>query len=74
MGMSVPAREPVPELDAEDALRGVVNQLTVNGEQMTVIIPGPSSRRCARSPSSPVAWEAATCTLLPRACLGSAAE
>jgi len=38
--MSVPAREPVPELDAEDALRGVVNQLTINGERMTVIIPG----------------------------------
>jgi hypothetical protein len=38
--MSVPTREPVPELDAEDALRGVVNQLTINGERMTVIIPG----------------------------------
>jgi hypothetical protein len=38
--MSVPAREPVPELDAEDALHGVVNQLTINGERMTVIIPG----------------------------------
>jgi hypothetical protein len=40
--MSVPAREPepVPELDAEDALRGVVNQLTINGERMSVIIPG----------------------------------
>jgi hypothetical protein len=32
--------EPAPELDAEDALRGVVNQLIVNGERMTVIIPG----------------------------------
>jgi hypothetical protein len=39
-GMSEPAREPVPELDAEDALHGVVNQLTINGERMTVIIPG----------------------------------
>jgi hypothetical protein len=38
--MSEPAREPVPELDAEDALRGVVNQLTINGQRMTVIIPG----------------------------------
>ena len=38
--MSEPAREPVPELDAGDALRGVVNQLTINGERMTVIIPG----------------------------------
>jgi hypothetical protein len=38
--MSLPAREPVPELDAEDALHGVVNQLTINGERMTVIIPG----------------------------------
>src|SRR5260221_8196273 len=38
--MSVPAREPVPELDAEDALHGVVNQLTINGQRMTVIIPG----------------------------------
>jgi hypothetical protein len=38
--MSEPAREPVPELDAEDALHGVVNQLTINGERMTVIIPG----------------------------------
>jgi hypothetical protein len=32
--------EPAPELDAEDALRGVVNQLTINGERMPVIIPG----------------------------------
>jgi hypothetical protein len=32
--------EPAPELDARDALRGVVNQLIVNGEPMTVIIPG----------------------------------
>jgi hypothetical protein len=38
--MSVPEREPVPELDAEDALRGVVNQLTINGQRMSVIIPG----------------------------------
>jgi hypothetical protein len=40
--MSTPAREPepVPELDAGDALRGVVNQLTINGERMPVIIPG----------------------------------
>jgi len=38
-GMSEPARE-LPELDAEDALRGVVNQLIVNGERMPVIIPG----------------------------------
>ncbi|HUZ25188.1 MAG TPA: hypothetical protein VMV07_15645 [Streptosporangiaceae bacterium] len=32
--------EPAPELDAEDALRGVVNQLIINGERMPVIIPG----------------------------------
>lgn len=32
--------EPAPELDAEDALRGVVNQLVINGERMPVIIPG----------------------------------
>ncbi|MGH3277148.1 MAG: hypothetical protein ACRDNZ_22820 [Streptosporangiaceae bacterium] len=32
--------EPAPELDAEDALRGVVNQLDINGERMSVIIPG----------------------------------
>ena len=40
--MSVPAREPepIPELDAEDALRGVVNQLVINGDRMPVIIPG----------------------------------
>jgi hypothetical protein len=38
--MSEPAREPVPELDAEDALRGVVNQLVINGQRMPVIIPG----------------------------------
>jgi hypothetical protein len=40
--MSMPAREPeaAPELDAWEALRGVVNQLYINGEQMTVIIPG----------------------------------
>jgi hypothetical protein len=40
--MSMPAGQPdpVPELEAEDALRGVVNQLTINGERMSVIIPG----------------------------------
>lgn len=32
--------EPAPELDAQDALRGVVNQLVINGERMPVIIPG----------------------------------
>lgn len=32
--------EPAPELDAEDALGGVVSQLYVNGERMTVIVPG----------------------------------
>ncbi len=32
--------EPAPELDAEDALHGVVNQLYINGERMTVIVPG----------------------------------
>lgn len=32
--------DPAPELDAEDALRGVVSQLYINGERMTVIIPG----------------------------------
>lgn len=37
--MSEPAHE-LPELDAEDALRGVVNQLMINGERMSVIIPG----------------------------------
>lgn len=37
--MSEPAPEP-PELDAQDALRGVVNQLTIHGERMSVIIPG----------------------------------
>jgi hypothetical protein len=37
--MSEPAREP-PQLEAEDALRGVVNQLTVGGQRMPVIIPG----------------------------------
>lgn len=37
--MSEAARE-LPELDAEDALRGVVNQLTIRGQQMPVIIPG----------------------------------
>jgi hypothetical protein len=38
--MSEPAREPVPELDAEDALRGVVNQLVINGQRTPAIIPG----------------------------------
>jgi len=37
--VSEPASEP-PELDAQDALRGVVNQLTIHGERMSVIIPG----------------------------------
>ena len=37
--MSEPAPE-LPELEAEDALRGVVNQLVINGERMPVIIPG----------------------------------
>ena len=37
--MSEPASEP-PELDAQDALRGVVNQLAIHGERMAVIIPG----------------------------------
>jgi hypothetical protein len=32
--------EPAPELDVEDALRGVVNQLVINGERMSVIVPG----------------------------------
>jgi len=32
--------EPAPELDAQDALRGVVSQLVINGERMPVIIPG----------------------------------
>ncbi|MGH3302541.1 MAG: hypothetical protein ACRDOK_12815 [Streptosporangiaceae bacterium] len=32
--------EPAPELDPEDALRGVVNQLIIHGERMPVIIPG----------------------------------
>jgi hypothetical protein len=36
--MSVPAGE--PELEVEDALRGVVNHLIVNGRRMPVIIPG----------------------------------
>jgi hypothetical protein len=35
-----PMAEPVPELDEEDALRGVVNQLVVHGRRMPVIIPG----------------------------------
>jgi hypothetical protein len=40
--MTVPARkpDPEPELEAEDALRGVVNQLVINGERIPVIIPG----------------------------------
>jgi hypothetical protein len=39
--MSEPASElPAPELDAEDALHGVVNQLIINGQRMPVIIPG----------------------------------
>ena len=39
--MSEPAPElPAPELDAEDALHGVVNQLIINGQRMPVIIPG----------------------------------
>jgi hypothetical protein len=37
--MSEPASV-LPELDAEDALRGVVNQLMINGERMSVIVPG----------------------------------
>lgn len=32
--------EPAPELDTEDALRGVVNQLIIHGQRMPVIIPG----------------------------------
>ena|SRR5579863_564923 len=32
--------QPAPELDAEDALRGVVNQLVINGRRVPVIIPG----------------------------------
>lgn len=31
--------EPAPELDEEDARRGVMNQLMVDGESMSVIIP-----------------------------------
>jgi hypothetical protein len=38
--MNSPTRDPVRELDAEDALRGVVNQLVINGKRMPVIIPG----------------------------------
>jgi methyl-accepting chemotaxis protein len=37
--MSEPVRE-LPELDPEDALHGVVNQLTIHGRRMPVIIPG----------------------------------
>lgn len=32
--------EPAPELDAEDALHGVINQLIIGGRRMPVIIPG----------------------------------
>ncbi len=32
--------EPAHEIEAEDALRGVVNQLDINGQRMPVIIPG----------------------------------
>jgi hypothetical protein len=32
--------EPAPDLEVEDALRGVVSQLVINGERMPVIIPG----------------------------------
>ncbi len=32
--------DPAAELDPEDALRGVVNQLTIHGQRMPVIIPG----------------------------------
>jgi hypothetical protein len=32
--------EPAYDLDPEDALRGVVNQLTIHGQRMPVIIPG----------------------------------
>ncbi|HEY2574991.1 MAG TPA: hypothetical protein VGI74_01660 [Streptosporangiaceae bacterium] len=32
--------EPVPELDADEALHGVINQLVINGQRMPVIIPG----------------------------------
>ena len=32
--------EPASELEVEDALRGVVNQLVINGERIPVIIPG----------------------------------
>jgi hypothetical protein len=32
--------DPGHELDAEDALHGVVNQLIINGQRMSVIIPG----------------------------------
>jgi len=32
--------EPAPELDAEDALHGVVNRLVIHGRSMPVIIPG----------------------------------
>ena len=37
--MNEPARE-LPELGAEDALHGAVNQLTIHGQRMPVIIPG----------------------------------
>jgi hypothetical protein len=39
VSMNEAARE-LPELDAEDALHGVVNQLTIHGQRMPVIIPG----------------------------------
>jgi hypothetical protein len=32
--------DPAPELQAEDALHGVVSQVMINGERMSVIIPG----------------------------------
>lgn len=32
--------EPAPELEAEDALRGVVNQLIIHGRRIPVIVPG----------------------------------
>jgi hypothetical protein len=32
--------EPAPQIDAEDAVRGHVNQLEINGQLMPVIIPG----------------------------------
>jgi len=32
--------EPVPQLDAADALRGVVSQIVINGARTPVIVPG----------------------------------